>query len=127
MPTLLLSIALLIGFFLLVIRPQRARAVARQKLLQAITVGERVMTTSGLFGVVIAIEDDSVRLSLAPGMSVWLARGAVARRLAASDPGPALADLATTTETTSPHHVSNPTETFPGDGSAVADREDPRP
>lgn len=82
----------------LFIVPQQRRVRAHRALVAALVVGEEVMTTSGLYGTITAIGDDTVELEAAPGITLTLARGAIARRLAA--PGAADAGSHTATADT---------------------------
>ncbi len=70
----------------LVIRPQRRRVADQRALLSSVTVGDRVLTTSGMFGVITHESGDVVRVGVAPGVEFHLARGAIARKLDASMP-----------------------------------------
>ena len=60
-------------------RRNRARTVATQQQQQReqIGFGTEVMTTSGLYGTVVGInDDDTVQLAIAPGVEVkWAPRG----------------------------------------------------
>jgi preprotein translocase subunit YajC len=80
-------------------RARRRQAAAQAELVQRIGVGTDVMTTSGLYGTVVATNDDgTVQLSIAPGLEVkWelLAlrdRAALPPRLTARTNGSPLAD-----------------------------------
>ena len=68
----LIVLALLLGAMLLFTRRNRERAATQQaKLRDRITFGTEVMTTSGLYGTVVGVNpDDSVQLSIAPGVEV---------------------------------------------------------
>ena len=81
--------ALLAGWLLL-IRPQRARARALAEVREALSPGKRVMTTAGLHATVVALEGDTVLLEIAPGVNARFASSAVVRVLtdpaAASEP-----------------------------------------
>ena len=68
----------------LVIRPQRRRMAQQRALLSSVKVGDRIVTTSGLFAVITAESGDVVTVTVAPGVDLHLARGAVARKLDAS-------------------------------------------
>jgi preprotein translocase subunit YajC len=71
----LVAIALL--FWLLIIRPASRRQKDQARMQSAVTVGEQVMLTSGIFGTVIDLDDDKLSLEIAPGVVVRVARGAV--------------------------------------------------
>ena len=68
-------------FWLLILRPQRRRASAQAQLWESIRKGDEVVTTGGVFGRVDDVEDDAVRLEIAPGTVVRLDKRAVARRV----------------------------------------------
>jgi preprotein translocase subunit YajC len=72
---------LAIGLYLLLIRPQRSRARAMAEVRSGISVGARVMTTAGIHATVVAVEDDTVLLEVAPGVPVRFATAAVVRVL----------------------------------------------
>ncbi len=73
----------LIGVFLLIyllmIRPAARRNRDLAALQRALSAGDRVMLTSGIFGTVHALVDDQLQVEVAPGVVVTVARGAVAK------------------------------------------------
>ena len=71
----LVAIALL--FWLLIIRPASKRQKDQARMQSAISVGEQVMLTSGIFGTVTELDDDRLSVEIAPGVVVRVARGAV--------------------------------------------------
>jgi len=78
----LLFFALLIGgFYLLAIRPQRARAKALVQVRAGLAEGSRVITTAGIHATVVAVEGDEVVLEIAPGVPVRFTSAAVVRVL----------------------------------------------
>ena len=83
------GIALLAWF--LFIRPRR-RMVARQRdLFSTLSEGDQIVTAGGMYGTVVALDGDEVRLEIAPEVVVRIARRAIAGRvgLAAEDPAEA--------------------------------------
>lgn len=74
---ILLGIALL--FWLVAIRPAQRRQRALQHLQGGIGVGDEVMLTSGIFGVVASLDEETVQLEVADGMTVKVVRAAVGR------------------------------------------------
>lgn len=79
----LLFFALLIGgFYLLAIRPQRARAKALAQVRANLSTGTRVITTAGIHATVVAVEGDEVVLEIAPGVPVRFVSAAVVKVLA---------------------------------------------
>lgn len=73
-----LVLLVLLGYLLL-IRPARRRARAAQDLQAALSPGDEVMMTSGLFGEVKQVSDQVVHVEIAPGMVVRVHRGAVSQ------------------------------------------------
>ncbi|WP_017976041.1 preprotein translocase subunit YajC [Actinopolyspora halophila] len=69
-PILLVGIAAMLFFQM---RKQRKAMSEQQKLQNSLTVGDRVMTTSGLYGTVVDTDDDSLDLEIADGVvTTWL-------------------------------------------------------
>lgn len=68
-------------FYFLAIRPQKRRAEAHRNLIDAIGVGDDVVTIGGMHGTVRRIGDDEVELEVAPGTTVRFLKQAVARRV----------------------------------------------
>lgn len=70
---------LVLGFYLLIIRPARNKARATTQMQDRLAPGLEVMTTSGLFATVDSIEDAAVVLEVSPGVTMRFAKAAVAR------------------------------------------------
>ncbi len=78
---LLPLLLLVLAFVVLVVLPMRSRSRAVQKtraMQSALTPGVEVMTTSGLFGRIVALGDETVDLEVAPGVVVRWAKAAIA-------------------------------------------------
>ncbi len=75
---LILIVGLLVAMWVLLIRPQRRRQMEQQDLLGNLDVGDEVVTAGGLYGHVEGIEDDEIRLEIAPGTVVRVAKRAIA-------------------------------------------------
>ncbi|MGX7829218.1 preprotein translocase subunit YajC [Actinokineospora sp. 24-640] len=84
----LLLIAVLAIPLILGSRRQKKMVAQQQELQSSLTVGDRVMTTSGLYGTVSDISDDaSIGLEIAPGVETTWLRQAVREKV-----GPDLID-----------------------------------
>ncbi|MGH2554933.1 MAG: preprotein translocase subunit YajC, partial [Actinomycetota bacterium] len=68
-------------FYLLLIRPQQRQRRAQRQLIETLDVGDRVITMSGIFGTVRAVDDESITLEVSPGVEIEFVKGAVARKL----------------------------------------------
>ncbi len=79
---LALPVLMIVGFYFLLIRPQRNRQKAQQALLASLEVGDEVMTTGGMFGTIIELDDEegTVLLEIAPGTRVRMVRQGIAQR-----------------------------------------------
>jgi preprotein translocase subunit YajC len=67
-------------FFILIVRPQRRQSAARRALIAALSVGDEVITAGGIYGTIIAIDDDVLTVEVAPGIELRIAREAIARK-----------------------------------------------
>ena len=79
----LIIIAVTFGLvWVLFILPQQRRIKEHKAIVDSLQIGDEVMTTAGLYGIVVALDEDIVTLEVAPGTSVRFARGAVGHRVA---------------------------------------------
>jgi preprotein translocase subunit YajC len=74
-------------FYFLLIRPQRARQQQQRSLLESLSRNDRVVTIGGFHGTIQSVDEDTVRIELAPGVVATMAKGAIARRLIDADSG----------------------------------------
>jgi preprotein translocase subunit YajC len=76
--TLIIFIVVVIGLLGFSARTRRRQAQAQLERAERIAIGTDVMTTSGLYGTVVARnEDETVMLSIAPGVEVKWAMAAL--------------------------------------------------
>jgi preprotein translocase subunit YajC len=69
---------LMIGiFYVLVLLPMRKRQKRVQEFQAGLKVGDRIITTSGIYGVITKIEDRSVQIQIADKVRIDVARVAV--------------------------------------------------
>ena len=96
MPVFIIYFALLVvAFFFLIVRPQRRQLAARKALIAAVEIGDEVITAGGIYGTVLDIDGDVLRIEVAPGVVLTVAREAIARRRTDEDevpPTPSAAD-----------------------------------
>jgi preprotein translocase subunit YajC len=71
-------LALLALMWFMLIRPQRRRQQEAQRMLEQISVGKEIVTAGGLYGRVTAVDGDEVRVEIAEGVEVRIAKRAVA-------------------------------------------------
>jgi preprotein translocase subunit YajC len=82
---LLPFILIFVIFYFLLIRPQqkkqRLAQQERAELLKALKAGDKVVTTGGVYGTIVAVreKDDTVQLRIAQSVSIEAERSAIAR------------------------------------------------
>jgi preprotein translocase subunit YajC len=95
---LLVIVLALLGFWAIVMRPARVQQRRVAQLQEDLVVGDEVIISAGIFGTIVEVDGDRVRLEIADGVVITTARQVVVRR--APDPEPhedALADQADAT------------------------------
>jgi preprotein translocase subunit YajC len=68
-------------------RKQKRAQQAQKNLQNSLSYGDRVMTTSGLYGTVVSSSDESIDLEIAPGVVTSWLRAAVREKVADSTVG----------------------------------------
>ena len=94
MSLLPILILLFVVMWLLVIRPQRKRQAEQRRILENLSPGQDVLTAGGLYGTVHSVVDeDEVRIEIAPDVQVRVSRSAIAAVLADEDKTKGSAEL----------------------------------
>jgi preprotein translocase subunit YajC len=65
-------------FYFLILMPMQRKQKKVQQFLEALKVGDRVVTTGGIFGQITRISDKSVQLQIADKVRIEISRAAVA-------------------------------------------------
>jgi preprotein translocase subunit YajC len=68
-------------------RKQKRAAQKQQEMQGSLSYGDRVMTTSGLYGTVVTTSDESIDIEIAPGIVTSWLRAAVREKVADSTVG----------------------------------------
>ena len=91
--SLLPILGIFLIFWLLIIRPAQRRQKKLAEVQRQISVGDRVITGSGIFGTIASADGDRFGLEIADGVVITVARqsvvGTVDDDLAATAPSPA--------------------------------------
>ena len=66
--------------WVLFIVPRQRQLRAHQQLVSSIETGDEIVTGGGIFGTVVALDDEVVTLRVADGVDIRVARAAVLRR-----------------------------------------------
>jgi preprotein translocase subunit YajC len=65
-------------FYFMILRPQQKRNKERQKLLDSIKKGDRVITSSGLHAKIVNVDEKTVLLEAGDGLKLKYERSAIA-------------------------------------------------
>jgi len=68
-------------FYFLLIRPQQKKQRQQQDMLKGLKVGDRVLTTGGLYGTIVAGGDHIVKLEIADKVRVDVGRSSIAGKV----------------------------------------------
>ncbi len=71
-------VAMLVLFYLLLIRPQQRRAKQHQESIASIKRGDTIVLSSGVIGKVVRVEDAEVGVEIATGVTVKVRKGMIA-------------------------------------------------
>jgi preprotein translocase subunit YajC len=74
---LLFLVAVFVLLWLVFIRPQGRRQRELAHMQATLEVGDEVMLTSGVYGVLRAVDEADVRVEIAEGVAIRVARGAI--------------------------------------------------
>ncbi len=78
---ILLIVVILGVFYALMILPQRRQQKNRANMMKQLRSGSRVVTTSGIYGEVVEMGDNTLQVEIAPGTVVEMDLRAVVRVL----------------------------------------------
>jgi preprotein translocase subunit YajC len=65
-------------FYFVILLPMKRRQKKVEEFLSALKVGDRVVTSGGIFGAITKISDQSIQLQIAPNVRVDVSRAAIA-------------------------------------------------
>ena len=86
---LLFPLLLLAVMYVFLILPQRKRSKAHAELLRAVSPGDEILTSGGIYGGVTEIDGDDLYLEIAPDVEIKISRRAVTERISATVSAPA--------------------------------------
>jgi preprotein translocase subunit YajC len=68
---------ILVIFYLIVFLPARRRQKKLQDMIDNLKVGDKVVTSGGIYGTIVGFKDDRIQLRIAENVKVELSRNAV--------------------------------------------------
>ncbi len=71
--------------WVLLIRPQKRRVQMQQAVVASLRAGDEIITTAGVYGTILSVDEDTLFVEIAPGVAVRMVRGAVGQRIGPDD------------------------------------------
>ena len=71
-------ILIMVIFYFLMIMPAQRRQKKVAEMLKELKNGDKVITTGGIYGTIVGLEDDSVQLRIAEQVKMKISRSAIA-------------------------------------------------
>ncbi len=84
--TIILFGLIFVIFYFMIIRPQQKRQKERQKMLDALQKGDKIVTAGGIHGSVVGIEEKTVLVQIADNVKVKVDRGSIGTVMNESKP-----------------------------------------
>ena len=81
MSTLIFLLVFFLIFYMLFIRPQSKRAKQHRDLISNLAMGDEVVTSGGLIGTIVSIQDNIIEIEVADGVKVKMQKPAIAASL----------------------------------------------
>ena len=75
--SLLPFVLIILVFYFLILRPQQKKQKARQRLLESVKKGDKVITSGGIHGTVEGVEDKTVLVKISDNTKVKMDRSAI--------------------------------------------------
>lgn len=74
---------LLVVFYFFILRPQQKRSKEEAKMRSSLRIGDKIVTTSGIFGSITAIDDakNVASIEVAKGVSITIYKSSIAETL----------------------------------------------
>ena len=79
-----LPLLLLVGFYFILLRPQQKQRKEQQKLVEALKTGDKVITSSGIHGMISNVKERTVLLKVADNVKIEIDKAAVVTVVARS-------------------------------------------
>lgn len=74
-------ILIFVVFYFLLILPQQRKQKQHQKLLDSLKKGDRVITSSGIYGTVVNVKEQIINLLVADGVKIEIEKGHIVNKL----------------------------------------------
>lgn len=77
MQSIILFGLIFVIFYFMIIRPQQKRQKDRQKMIEALKKGDKIVTTGGIHGTIAGIDDKTLLIQIADNVKIKVERGSV--------------------------------------------------
>jgi len=74
-------VLMIVIFYFLLIRPQQKKEKLRVSMINSLKSGDKVLTASGIYGVVTGIKDDIVTVKVASNTNIEFAKSAIQAKI----------------------------------------------
>ena len=74
-------VLMIVIFYFLLIRPQQKKEKQRLAMINSLKNGDKIITASGIYGVVAGIKDDIITVKIASSTNVEIAKSAVQAKI----------------------------------------------
>ncbi|MBV9662177.1 MAG: preprotein translocase subunit YajC [Acidimicrobiales bacterium] len=107
--SLFIIVAIFVVAYFVFLRPRQQRMRQQQTAARQISIGDEVMSAGGIFGRVVAMDNDQVEVEVAPGVVMTFLRKAISPRQQ-TGPGPSAGYTATDTPAEEPWDMPDGSE-----------------
>ena len=76
---------IVVVFYFLMIRPQQRKQRDHRALIEALDVGDEVITASGLYGMITDFDGGTVFIEISDGVEIKISRETIANKIVYSD------------------------------------------
>jgi preprotein translocase subunit YajC len=83
--TFLPFILIFVVFYVLLVLPQQRKQKEHQKMINQLNKGDRVITSSGIYGTVAAVKDHVISLVIADGVKVEIQKAHISGKVVPQD------------------------------------------
>lgn len=74
-------ILMFVIFYFLLIRPQQKKAKEHQAMIEALKKGDKIITSGGIYGTIIKVEDNDLQIEIADNVRIKMIRSNIAGKL----------------------------------------------
>lgn len=70
-------VLIFVFFYFLILRPQRKQSKERDELLNSLKRGDDVITSGGIYGKIVNVDNDTLTLEIAKGINIKISRSGI--------------------------------------------------